>query len=502
MAWQDWIADLTFAGGSATGFLVGPNDLMTNVHVVLDDNGRPRADLTARFENGVTVQALSVDYFDVRDLYDPGGTIYSSNVRYDIAIVTLAEPVGEQRGWFGLAHGPAYRPAELTVAGYPGHPYSGSTLVDDTVAVDYDLRHSRIDYRSDKVHPGSSGSPLWTGQGDALYAVGVQSVGDARGGRGAALFDDRSFSSVREWIANNDPPTPPPSPPNSAPRTVYWSETREGAQGAVIAADDPDGTRVGRLATVDPDAGDTHSYTLLDDAGGRFELRGDAVHLRAGAALMPSHSLVVRATDAAGDSVTATLTVRVTPAEPVAVQPPASPGPVPPPEPDPAPDPVPDPSPDAVPDPPADRGFTGEPGPDGLYDQQEIALLYAVALGRAPDLPGLNFWLNKALAQDGMSVEQIAGQFYFSDGLATVLGAHPDTLSDSAIVEALYSGVLDRSAPASQADPAGFAFWVAQVEDGLSRPALLRAFAITPETVADAGFLDTLAQNDDGLWLF
>ena len=49
---------------------------------------------------------------------------------------------------------------------------------------------------------------------------------------------------------------------------------------------------------------------------------------------------------------------------------------------------------DTGPPPPRDGSFaSGNPGIDGLYDEQEIALLYEVAFARQPDLPGLNFWI-------------------------------------------------------------------------------------------------------------
>ncbi|MDP6643352.1 MAG: S8 family serine peptidase, partial [Rhodospirillales bacterium] len=68
------------------------------------------------------------------------------------------------------------------------------------------------------------------------------------------------------------------------------------------------GTVVGNLGgVIDPDASDSgHSFTLIDDAGGRFELAGDQLLVAAGADLdfgaASSHSVTVRVHDAAGAS--------------------------------------------------------------------------------------------------------------------------------------------------------------------------------------------------------
>jgi hypothetical protein len=74
------------------------------------------------------------------------------------------------------------------------------------------------------------------------------------------------------------------------------------------------GTLVGQLATVDPDAADTHVYELL---GGHplFEIDGDLIRVKPGAQLdyesRNHYELTVRSTDPAGNSVTGTVHIRV-----------------------------------------------------------------------------------------------------------------------------------------------------------------------------------------------
>lgn len=150
----------------------------------------------------------------------------------------------------------------------------------------------------------------------------------------------------------------------------------------------------------------------------------------------------------------------------------------------------------------ANPGFTGTPGDDGLFDQQEIALLYEAALGRQPDLPGLNFWINEVYDDGGLSVLQIAEFFYDSDELEDQIGADPDTLDNAGIVETFYSNVLDREGLASENDPDGFAFWLGLVNEGLGRDELIRFFAISEENVENSPYVFDLAQGGDGGWSF
>lgn len=68
----------------------------------------------------------------------------------------------------------------------------------------------------------------------------------------------------------------------------------------------PDGSVVGVLSAIDPDAGDTATFTLLDDAGGRFAIAAGTgvLSVLAGALLdreaMESHEVTVQVTDAGG----------------------------------------------------------------------------------------------------------------------------------------------------------------------------------------------------------
>jgi Ca2+-binding RTX toxin-like protein len=95
---------------------------------------------------------------------------------------------------------------------------------------------------------------------------------------------------------------------NEAPTNVALSTS-------TVAENSANGTVVGSLSTTDPDAGETFTYTLVDNAGGRFALSGSTVTVANSSLLNyeanTSHNVQVKVTDSAGNSFTKTITVGV-----------------------------------------------------------------------------------------------------------------------------------------------------------------------------------------------
>ena len=80
-----------------------------------------------------------------------------------------------------------------------------------------------------------------------------------------------------------------------------------------VAENSANGTVVGQLSAVDPDASDTATYTLVDDAGGRFAIDGSNIVV-AGSLdyeTATSHQVTVRVTDGGGNTYDETFTVNV-----------------------------------------------------------------------------------------------------------------------------------------------------------------------------------------------
>lgn len=85
--------------------------------------------------------------------------------------------------------------------------------------------------------------------------------------------------------------------------------------GTIASANDLGGQTVATLATTDADAGDTHTYSIVSDPSGKFEILGDAVRVKAGETIdyesVQSFDVTVRSTDQHGASVDKQLTFTV-----------------------------------------------------------------------------------------------------------------------------------------------------------------------------------------------
>ncbi|MGL4397283.1 MAG: Ig-like domain-containing protein, partial [Hyphomicrobium sp.] len=94
--------------------------------------------------------------------------------------------------------------------------------------------------------------------------------------------------------------------PNNAPTGLAYS-------GDAFVVENQAGVTLGTVTVSDPDAGDSHTFTVSD---ARFEVVGGALRLKAGQSLdreaAASVSLVVTATDLAGASVSQTISISVT----------------------------------------------------------------------------------------------------------------------------------------------------------------------------------------------
>ncbi|MEP4476315.1 MAG: cadherin repeat domain-containing protein, partial [Lentilitoribacter sp.] len=96
---------------------------------------------------------------------------------------------------------------------------------------------------------------------------------------------------------------------NVAPVDIDFSnsEVAENASG---------GTVIATLSTVDADDTDTHTYEIVSDPSGYFEIVGDEIRVKDGANLdfetAPIHEISIQVTDSAGNTFTETMTIDLT----------------------------------------------------------------------------------------------------------------------------------------------------------------------------------------------
>nr|WP_322712654.1 putative Ig domain-containing protein [Nostoc sp. ChiSLP03a]MDZ8213882.1 putative Ig domain-containing protein [Nostoc sp. ChiSLP03a] len=86
--------------------------------------------------------------------------------------------------------------------------------------------------------------------------------------------------------------------------------------GNTVAENSSTGTVIGQLSSIDPDAGDTHTYILEDNANERFRIVGNQLQVADGSLLnfesTTQHSITVTSTDANGLSLTQVFAIAVT----------------------------------------------------------------------------------------------------------------------------------------------------------------------------------------------
>jgi hypothetical protein len=86
--------------------------------------------------------------------------------------------------------------------------------------------------------------------------------------------------------------------------------------GNTVAENAANGTPVSAVKVTDPTPGDKHTFTLTNDAGGRFEMVGDELRVKNGALLnyeaASLYVVTVKVTDAGGNSVSKDFTISLT----------------------------------------------------------------------------------------------------------------------------------------------------------------------------------------------
>lgn len=101
--------------------------------------------------------------------------------------------------------------------------------------------------------------------------------------------------------------------------------------------------------------------------------------------------------------------------------------------------------------------------------------LYQAAFNRAPDLPGLGYWINSL--DVGYSMMNVASGFYNSDEFRALYGT---SASNADILTHYYQNVLHRAPDAD-----GFAWWLNVLDNGLASPIrVLIDFSESPENKA------------------
>lgn len=170
------VAVLRDGGGEyCTGFLIGPNRLMTNNHCIATQAECDASNARFNYQNDASGNPLVTTDYDCK-------TLLKTNYDLDYSVVELDGLPGYQWGYLRLTWDNVYEPEELTVIGHPaGNPKRVSrqdcrveAVVDKGRAANTDIGYS-CDTRS-----GSSGSPVFDLRHYEVIALHHYGVWDGR----------------------------------------------------------------------------------------------------------------------------------------------------------------------------------------------------------------------------------------------------------------------------------------------------------------------------------
>lgn len=154
--------------GGGTGFLVGPDLVLTNYHVIERHEQKQLDPATIRcwFDlvppSGQAVQvALAAPWlvgfspYSSHDTGDKGGPPAPEELDY--ALLRLAQPVGNERGWIALSE-QAEVPSEQSILFIGQHPWAQSLKLAFGLITKLNPNGTRLRYNTN-TDPGSSGAP-------------------------------------------------------------------------------------------------------------------------------------------------------------------------------------------------------------------------------------------------------------------------------------------------------------------------------------------------------
>jgi glutamyl endopeptidase len=187
---------ITFSAGRCTGWLIGPNTVVTAGHCVHKGGGGssgwyPRS--SYRIYPGYTGSSAPYGYSTAKGLYSVSGWTNSNNWNYDYGVIKLNSNPGYTVGWFGFQSlsSIAYNPTIIN--GYPGDkPYTQWGHADRVRS----YSSQKIWYNNDTVG-GMSGSAVWYEAGAGPYGIGIHAYGGSQ--NSATLINSAVFSNLYYW---------------------------------------------------------------------------------------------------------------------------------------------------------------------------------------------------------------------------------------------------------------------------------------------------------------
>ena len=191
---------------SCSATLIGPSTVLTAAHCLYnhDAGGWQDEIFFVPGLNGSTANDAPYGGYEYQDAYVVQGYIdnyqgfYGSVLPWDIGIVTLKQPVGQNLGWLGYANYDNLGDFTANIVGYPGDKPAGTMWRATCNVLSENVGDGYFQYDCD-TFPGSSGSAVYAydeGQ-KARVVVGVN-VAESQDANTAV----RVNAAYLEWINN------------------------------------------------------------------------------------------------------------------------------------------------------------------------------------------------------------------------------------------------------------------------------------------------------------
>lgn len=195
---------------SASGVVVGVNDVLTAMHVVYDARRggwasqiaiSPAADTKpflvqplGVFNDWGRLTARTADWDR-----DGDGLLTSAESQWDLAVIGLRTRIGDATGWVGTSAASASFSGE--VVGYPG---KGTGMMGEQAWATASSAYGVFDVNA-SLGAGASGGPLLQTRSDgSISAVGVLSAGDDASSTYAALYGSGTWDWFSRTLSGND----------------------------------------------------------------------------------------------------------------------------------------------------------------------------------------------------------------------------------------------------------------------------------------------------------
>ncbi|WP_300547777.1 trypsin-like peptidase domain-containing protein [Roseovarius sp.] len=165
--------------GFCTGVLIAPDQVLTAAHCVYDQHGAPVEAATLRFRaglrDGVVIAERGVARYAAATGYDPRDGMSAENVRRDVALLELAEPIQSAVAAPFRLHGGGTSGQRVSVVSYGANRDKAPSWQRDCGLT---WRHEGIMQFDCNVIFGSSGAPVFARDGTRARILSLISGGN------------------------------------------------------------------------------------------------------------------------------------------------------------------------------------------------------------------------------------------------------------------------------------------------------------------------------------